>query len=186
MVGRPPSNRRHAADPLQRAIAATAADTGIARIGDVTRRARVTSSVALAARYKVAEMRGQEPPTSAPPLPAPAVIDDQKPPPRPLPAPVEAAQTDQANLVRSVPTPPAVPSPVGVERRAEPKPTTEPDNRQALQKAQRLLKRALKNGPVAESQIESAFDEKGLKAWMLPAADRLGVKTRRGQWWLPG
>ena len=59
-AGRPP-NRHRNNDPLQRAIAVTAVDPGVARIGDVMRTARVSSSVAIRARAVIAEMRGVEP-----------------------------------------------------------------------------------------------------------------------------
>jgi hypothetical protein len=40
--------------------------------------------------------------------------------------------------------------------------------------------------PEPEAVVAMAFAEKGLKGWMALAADELDVRTRRGQWWLPG
>jgi hypothetical protein len=34
--------------------------------------------------------------------------------------------------------------------------------------------------------VAIAFAEKGLKGMVIATADDLGVRTQRGQWWLPG
>jgi hypothetical protein len=60
-----------------------------------------------------------------------------------------------------------------------------PKERAALIKARRLLREQLANGSKPESEIEVRFAEQGLRAWLIEAADALGVRTQRGQWWLP-
>jgi hypothetical protein len=60
------------------------------------------------------------------------------------------------------------------------------DGRAALIRARRLLREQLADGPKPERAVEIAFAEQGLKNMLLEAADRLGVRCQRGQWWLPG
>jgi hypothetical protein len=64
-------------------------------------------------------------------------------------------------------------------------PAAAKDERAALVKACRLLREQLKEGPKPEAEIAVRFAEHGLRAWMVEAAERLGVRTQRGQWWLP-
>jgi len=55
-------------------------------------------------------------------------------------------------------------------------------------KAARALVRAhLAKGPKPGAQVEAAAAAAGLaKRSLLAATDALGVRTQRGQWWLPG
>jgi hypothetical protein len=49
------------------------------------------------------------------------------------------------------------------------------------------LRRELKRGPRSGAQIEAAAEAAAIDARsLLAVADALGVRTRRGEWWLPG
>jgi hypothetical protein len=60
------------------------------------------------------------------------------------------------------------------------------EERAALIKARALLRKQLKDGPRSGRAVEIAAVEQGLARVLIAAADDLGVRTRRGQWWLPG
>jgi hypothetical protein len=54
-------------------------------------------------------------------------------------------------------------------------------------KARALLCEQLANGPKPESQIAAAAEAADIsERTLMAAAGALGVRTRRGQWWLPG
>jgi hypothetical protein len=57
--------------------------------------------------------------------------------------------------------------------------------RAALIKARALLRKQLKDGPRPGRAVEIAAAEQGLAKVLVAAADDLGVRTQRGQWWLP-
>jgi hypothetical protein len=44
----------------------------------------------------------------------------------------------------------------------------------------------LANGPKPGRAVQIAAAEQGLARMLIAAADDLGVRTQRGQWWLPG
>jgi hypothetical protein len=156
-AGRPP-NRYRNDDPLQRAIAVTAADPGVAKIGDVMKAAGVSSSVALKARYVVEALRGVEP--------TPAVTAE------------EAAQTDPANFAKSVP------APAGPARE---KAKRDPAAASIVPRAREFVRRQLRDGPRAEVAILAAAEAAKIpERNLILAADKLGVHCQRGQWWLPG
>jgi hypothetical protein len=55
------------------------------------------------------------------------------------------------------------------------------------EKARALLCEQLADGPKPESQIAAAAEAADISGrTLLAAANALGVRTRRGQWWLPG
>jgi len=55
------------------------------------------------------------------------------------------------------------------------------------QRARALLRDQLKHGPKPGAQIEAAARAAEIPEHsLIAAADALGVRTRRGQWWLPG
>jgi hypothetical protein len=54
-------------------------------------------------------------------------------------------------------------------------------------RARALVREQLKHGPKPAAQIEAAAQAAEIpKAVLLAATDELGVRTQRGQWWLPG
>jgi hypothetical protein len=55
------------------------------------------------------------------------------------------------------------------------------------ERAQRLLRAHLASGPRRGELIEAAAEAAGIpESSLIKAADVLGVRTQRGQWWLPG
>ena len=58
---------------------------------------------------------------------------------------------------------------------------------QAVSKrARALVREQLKDGPKPEAQIEAAAQAAAIpKATLIAAASVLGVRTQRGQWWIP-
>lgn len=64
---------------------------------------------------------------------------------------------------------------------------TNSEKRRASERAQRLLLEQLANGPRPGSQLEAAAQAAEIpESALIAAADALGVRTQRGQWWLPG
>jgi len=64
---------------------------------------------------------------------------------------------------------------------------TNSEKRRASERAQRLLLEQLANGPRPGSQLEAAAEAAAIpESVLIAAADALGVRTQRGQWWLPG
>jgi len=64
---------------------------------------------------------------------------------------------------------------------------TNSEKRRASERAQRLLLEQLANGPRPGSQLEAAAEAAEIpESVLIAAADALGVRTQRGQWWLPG
>lgn len=54
-------------------------------------------------------------------------------------------------------------------------------------RARALVREQLKDGPRAGAEIEAAADAAAIPARsLIAAASALGVRTRRGEWWLPG
>jgi hypothetical protein len=54
-------------------------------------------------------------------------------------------------------------------------------------RARALLRRELKGGPRPGAQVEAAAEAAEIpERSLLAATDALGVRTQRGQWWLPG
>jgi hypothetical protein len=50
-----------------------------------------------------------------------------------------------------------------------------------------LLRAHLSSGPRSGELIEAAAEAAGIpESSLIKAADVLGVRTQRGQWWLPG
>jgi hypothetical protein len=59
--------------------------------------------------------------------------------------------------------------------------------RGCLQAALRLLRAHLASGPKRGELVEAAAEAAGIpESSLIKAADVLGVRTQRGQWWLPG
>ena len=55
------------------------------------------------------------------------------------------------------------------------------------QRARDLVRSQLANGPKAEAYIIAAAEAAAIsERSLIAAADRLGVRCQRGQWWLPG
>jgi hypothetical protein len=76
------------------------------------------------------------------------------------------------------------------EDRGNPDPPLSPPRRcgrpPRVQQAQALLRAQLANGPKSGFQIEAAAEKADIaKAELIRATDALGVRCRRGQWWLP-
>jgi hypothetical protein len=58
---------------------------------------------------------------------------------------------------------------------------------EVLAEAAGLLRAQLADGPKSGFQIEAAAEKADIaKAELIRATDALGVRCRRGQWWLPG
>jgi hypothetical protein len=78
------------------------------------------------------------------------------------------------------------PDRVGQNRSTNP-PTSRRATSQVSERAQRLLRTHLASGPKRGELIEAAAEAAGIPgSSLIKAADVLGVRTRRGQWWLPG
>jgi hypothetical protein len=61
------------------------------------------------------------------------------------------------------------------------------ERRRASERAQRLLLAHLANGPKPGALIEAAAEAAEIsERALVAAADVLGVRTQKGQWWLPG
>jgi hypothetical protein len=55
------------------------------------------------------------------------------------------------------------------------------------ERAERCLREQLANGPaLGECVKAAAAAAKVSERFLIAAADALGVRTQRGQWWLPG
>jgi hypothetical protein len=55
------------------------------------------------------------------------------------------------------------------------------------ERAQALVREQLANGPKPGSHVEAAAEAAEIPARsLIAAADALGVRTQRAQWWLPG
>jgi hypothetical protein len=89
------------------------------------------------------------------------------------------------------------PSETAIASESASKPEAEPEaaeraprrewRRRPSKRAQALVREQLANGPKAEAEIEAAAQAAEIpKPSLIAAADALGVRTRRGQWWLPG
>jgi hypothetical protein len=98
-----------------------------------------------------------------------------------------------------LPMPEAVPPPelVGadkLQRREPSKPllrTPRPARHRRLssvsERAHKLLRQQLASGPKPGVLVEAAAEAADIsKRTLISAADALGVRTQRGQWWLPG
>jgi hypothetical protein len=85
------------------------------------------------------------------------------------------------------PAPPATPASASERRRdvvrAEPTPKPAPG---VSKRARELLRAQLADGPRPASQIEAAAEAANIpERTLIAAASVLGVRTQRGQWWLP-
>lgn len=58
--------------------------------------------------------------------------------------------------------------------------------RAAMRAARMWIRRVLADGPRPEADVARRLAEMGLAHQLQPAAERLGVRSQRGQWWLPG
>ncbi len=57
----------------------------------------------------------------------------------------------------------------------------------APKRAEAIVREQLANGPVPGDLVKAiAAEAKVSERFLIAAAERLGVRTRRGQWWLPG
>jgi hypothetical protein len=100
------------------------------------------------------------------------------------PAEIEPTR-EPTELTEPEKTPP--PASEGVE----PKPEAPKPRNRALppeqKRARALLRRELKGGPRPGAQVEAAAEAAEIpERSLLAATDALGVRTQRGQWWLPG
>jgi len=78
------------------------------------------------------------------------------------------------------------PDRVGQKRSTNP-PAPRSERRRASERAQRLLLDQLANGPKPGALIEAAAEAAEIsERALVAAADVLGVRTLKGQWWLPG
>jgi hypothetical protein len=78
------------------------------------------------------------------------------------------------------------PDRVGQNRSTNP-PTPRRETSRVSERAQRLLRAHLASGPKRGELIEAAAEAAGIpESSLIKAADVLGVRTQRGQWWLPG
>jgi hypothetical protein len=68
----------------------------------------------------------------------------------------------------------------------QPVPVQCPDDCAAMRATRMWICRVLADGPRPEAEVARRLAEMGLAHLLRPAADALGVRTRRGQWWLPG
>jgi len=67
----------------------------------------------------------------------------------------------------------------------EPAPVQYHDDRAALRAARMWIRKTLADGPRPEADVARRLSEMGLAHLMQAAAERLGVRCRAGQWWLP-
>ena len=92
-------------------------------------------------------------------------------------------ETDRRPVERTARTPP---DRVGQKRSTNP-PAPRSERRRASERAQRLLLDQLANGPKPGALIEAAAEAAEIsERALVAAADVLGVRTLKGQWWLPG
>jgi hypothetical protein len=57
----------------------------------------------------------------------------------------------------------------------------------AKERAEAFVREQLANGPAPSECVKAAAAEaKVSERFLIAAAERLGVRTQRGQWWLPG
>jgi hypothetical protein len=71
----------------------------------------------------------------------------------------------------------------------KPEKTNTPKSRppEPEQRARALLRAQLADGPKPGALVEAAAQAAEIpKPALIAAADELGVRTRRGRWWLPG
>jgi hypothetical protein len=102
---------------------------------------------------------------------------------KPVSATEKHEETDRRPAERTARTPP---DRVGQKRSTNP-PAPRSERRRASERAQRLLLDQLANGPKPGALIEAAAEAAEIsERALVAAADVLGVRTQKGQWWLPG
>jgi hypothetical protein len=106
------------------------------------------------------------------------------PPTEPLPAPVPDAKTDAPPTETGEHAADSQPKRRGRKRR---KSAALPPRRRMPERARALLREQLADGPKRRELIEAAAKAAEIpERSLIVAADALGVRTRRGEWWLPG
>jgi hypothetical protein len=109
------------------------------------------------------------------------------PPPRKPKRHTKAARAPAAlPVIEAVPLAPAAAEPDASPPELPPKPARR-GKPNVAERARKLLRQHLRQGPKPGSQIEAAAEAAEIpERTLIKATDALKVRTQRGRWWLPG